>query len=46
MKNSASRTGAASSVDTTQKVVRLSDRVRLTASARFDEAGRHRLEEA
>ena len=34
MKNSASRTGADSSVDTTTKVVRLSASVRVTASAR------------
>ena len=34
MKNSASRTGADSSVDTTTKVVRLSSSVRVTALAR------------
>ena len=33
-KNSASRTGVASSVDTTMNVVRLSDSSRVTASAR------------
>ena len=45
MKNSASRTGAASSVDTTTKVVRLSARVRVTASARSTKPVAHRLEE-
>ena len=39
MKYSASRTGAASRVDTTRKVVRRSDRVAVTASERSTKPG-------
>ncbi len=39
MKYSASRTGDASRVDTTRKVVRRSDRVRVTASDRCTNPG-------